>query len=148
MFKILFQLDDLDNIEANLIAEAANRLGVGEFQFFQVAFQAWHGYEIEPKQLEQDFLAYMTQDQVPPWARHFARRVIKDDDAAELDRNDEKFHRHDRFGPKMNYGWRENMKAFLLVLFVAGFLIFVLYHYEQAAPEKYRCNFPPCADIF
>ena len=48
----------------------------------------------------------------------------------------------------MNYGWRENLKAFLLVLFVAGFLTFVLYHYEQAAPDKYKCNFPPCADIF
>ena len=147
MFKIFFQLDDLDNIKANLVAEAANRLGVGEFQFFQLAFQAWHGTEIEPERLEREFWEYMSHDQVPPWARHFARRVIEADDAGSLDREDKLFHRHDRFGPKMIYGWRENVKAFLLVLFVAGFLVFVLYHYEKTAPEKYQCNFPPCAHI-
>ena len=148
MFKIFFQVDDLDNIDANLVAEAANRLGVGEFQFFQLAFQSWHGVEIEPEQLEREFWNYMTNDHVPPWARHFARHVIEADDKGGLDREDKMYHRHDRFGPKMTYGWRENLKAFLLVLFVAGFLVFVLYKYEQMVPEKYQCNFPPCAEIF
>ena len=76
MFKFLFQVDDRDNIEANQVAEAANRLGVGEFKLFQVAFQAWHGREIDPDQLEWIFWNYMANDQVPPWARHFARVII------------------------------------------------------------------------
>lgn len=148
MFKIFFQLDDLDNIEANLVAEAANRMGVGEFQFFQLAYQEWHGAEIDPLRLERDFWEYMTHDKVPHWARHFARGVIKTDDAGELEQSDSMYHRHDRFGPKMNYGWRENLKALALVLFVAGFLVFVLYNYQQQVPGKYQCNFPPCAEIF
>ena len=145
--KILFQLDDLDNIEANLVAEAANRLGVGEFQFFQLAFQAWYGHEIDPAQLERDFWSYLTHDEVPPWVRHYARNIIKADDEGELDQNEHYYHRHDRFGPNIIYDWREKLKAILLLVFMVVFFLFVLYIYEQHVPEKYQCNFPPCSEI-
>ncbi|NIP73204.1 MAG: hypothetical protein GWO16_09340, partial [Gammaproteobacteria bacterium] len=77
MFKILYQLDELDNIEANVVAEAANRLGVGEFQLFQLAHTAWHGREVDPHQIEAVFFDYMLHDRVPHWVRQFARNVIR-----------------------------------------------------------------------
>lgn len=144
--KILFQLDDLDNIEANLVAEAANRLGVGEFQFFQLAFRAWHGYEIDSESLEPDFWNYLTHDKVPPWVRQYARNIIKTDDEGSLEQGSDDFHRHDRFGPKTNFIWRSRLMALVVIICMVGFFGIVIYNYQEYVPDKYVCNFPPCPD--
>ncbi len=95
MFKIFFELGEMDNIEKNLLAEASNRLDVGEFQFLQLGYAEWFGSELDAKSMEAVFFAYLTQDTVPHWARHYARKVIALSDEGKLDHNDPRFHRYD-----------------------------------------------------
>lgn len=144
MFKILYQLDDLDNIEANLVAEAANRLGVGEFQFFQLAYYAWYGDDIEPKRMEDEFFGYMVQDKVPPWVRQYARNIIKQDDAHEMDPTDSSYHRYDLGTPPPSYSFSGISKVAAVLLFTLLFMGGLIVTYEMNYNMSQRCFFPPC----
>ena len=144
MLKFLYQLDDLDNIQANLAAEAANRLDVGEFQLFQLAYRAWYGVEADPKVLEQEFLEYMLHDQVPPWVRQFARNIIKSDDSGRLDPEAEEFHQYDRDRPLNSRTWSGYYKVAFVILLTAGFMALMAYNYEPDPSDNSPCYFPPC----
>lgn len=51
-------------------------LQISEFKFFQLAYSQWYGHFISEKDMEPIFADYMLKDEVPYWARHFARQVI------------------------------------------------------------------------
>ena len=65
MFKLFFQEGEGDDPQKNLIAEAANRLDVGEFQLFQLGYEAWYGHTPEPDRIEPHFYSYMVNDDPP-----------------------------------------------------------------------------------
>lgn len=65
--------------------KAAEALGVSEYDFFRLAFRRWSGREAEEKTLERFFVAYMFQQNVPVWVRHFSRDVLSRDAAGKLD---------------------------------------------------------------
>ena len=146
MLKILYQLDDLDNIDANLVAEAANRLAVGEFQFFQLAYYSWNGQDAEPKAMEREFLLYMLHDKVPPWVRQYARQIIRQDDEGQLDPGLASYHRFDRgtSSPDANYtkgGW---LKVIATLLAALGLIYLMLVGWNIDPSQPPRCYFPPC----
>jgi hypothetical protein len=78
-----------------LVGDAANLLQVGEFQFLQLAYFAWFGSELPEQRISQLFRRYMLNNEVPPWARHYARLIMSRDRSGQLDASDPRYHRYD-----------------------------------------------------
>ncbi len=68
------------------VVEAAYALRVSEYNLFRLAFRSWYGREAAEKPLEKIFVAYMFHRAVPPWVRHFCRRVLAEARAGTLRR--------------------------------------------------------------
>lgn len=64
---------------------SAQLLQISEFRFFGVAYAQWYDQEISERKLEPIFTRYAFKEVVPPWVRHFARRVLALYDAGTLD---------------------------------------------------------------
>ncbi len=60
------------------VPEAAAALDVGEFDLFALAHRWWFGRGLDRHALERVFAAYMFAGAVPPWARHYAREVLRE----------------------------------------------------------------------
>ncbi len=73
---------------ADPILEAAALLEVQEFDLFARAHRWWFGRPLDRERLERVFAAYMFAGVVPPWARHYAREVLRElgSDAPDLAR--------------------------------------------------------------
>ncbi len=95
LFQTLLHPDHEGDPDRGQIADAANLLQIGEFQILQIAYAEWHGSNLTGPGLDQMFKAYMLEGVVPPWARHFARKVIDQARAGEIDINDPAYHRFD-----------------------------------------------------
>jgi hypothetical protein len=147
MLKFFFELGEMDNIEKNLLAEAANRLDVGEYQVFQLSYEAWFGSEPGEKQLERIFFDYLMNDKVPPWARHYARGIIDKYDEGELDYNSPHYHRFDV--RSMQYVSKKAgvLKIAVVALIVVGFLGASIVMIQERGKEEFPCHFPPCIRV-
>jgi len=126
------------------VAEASNRLGVGEFQFFRLAHEQWFATAVEPESLEPAFMDYMLHDKVPHYVRHFARTVISQDERGQLDPGAAYYHRYDRGTERHRGGLGGATTVALVVLFMALFLGLTILTYEPRMPPGERCNYPPC----
>ncbi len=78
-----------------VVISAANQLQVGEFQLLQLAYREWYNKDLPEALVTKLFTSYMLRNYVPPWARHYARRIIDRYERGELDDNAPKFHRYD-----------------------------------------------------
>ena len=58
------------------VAEAAETLAIGEFDLFRLAYRWWHERECEEALLDRAFGEYLNGGHVPPWVRHYCRRVL------------------------------------------------------------------------
>ena len=94
--KTLLRPDQEEDPERTVVARAANILQVGEFQLMQLAYHDWYGQELPAALCDQLFQAYMLRDEIPTWARHYARRIIDFEDRGLIDCNDASYHRYDR----------------------------------------------------
>jgi hypothetical protein len=63
--------------DGRTVIDAAQALHIREFDLFRAAFRQWWGREADDKALEGVFVAYMFHQVVPPWVRHFCRRVLE-----------------------------------------------------------------------
>lgn len=145
MLKILYKPDALDNVESNLVAEAANRLEVGEFQVFQLGYFAWFGCEIEAKALENAFFGYLLENQVPHWVRHFARRIVQLDDQGGLHPYAPEYHRYDRnYAPPTHVEPAGIVKVLAVLLLVGAVLLAVIVSAGNVVPKGVNCLYPPC----
>lgn len=95
LLKTLIQPDHDENLERTEVADAANLLQVGEFQLLQLAFHAWHERDMPQAMIDQTFTQYMLYNEVPFWARQYAREIIEIDRRGELDDNQSHYHRYD-----------------------------------------------------
>lgn len=57
-----------------LVARARNE---SEYDIFVAAWTAWHGTEPPPGQVDADFGAYLREEAVPPYVRHFVRQWLE-----------------------------------------------------------------------
>lgn len=62
--------------DCRVVVEAAQALGLTEFDFFRLAYRRWFGRQPDEKLLEKVFAAYMFGRAVPSWARHLSRQVV------------------------------------------------------------------------
>ena len=60
------------------VLEAAAALEVKEFDLFALAHRWWFGRGADARVLERVFAAYMFGGAVPPWARHYAREILRE----------------------------------------------------------------------
>jgi len=65
-----------DNEDTRAVIQAADALSLREFDLFRLAYSRWHGHDATEKYIETTFAAYMFQERVPPWVRHFCRDVL------------------------------------------------------------------------
>lgn len=64
--------------DAGPVPEAAAALDIKEFDLFALAHRWWFGRPLDRQALERVFAAYMFAGAVPPWARHYAREVLRE----------------------------------------------------------------------
>lgn len=95
LLQTLLRPDHDDNPDRARSARAANLLQVGEFQLVQLAYFEWFGEDLPEALGHRVFNAYMLRDQVPPWVRHYTRRILALDEAGQLDDRDPAYHRYD-----------------------------------------------------
>lgn len=121
--------------------EAAEALGVSEYDFFRLAFRRWSGREAEEKALERFFVAYMFQQNVPVWVRHFSRDVLSRDAAGKLDAAELgalKYRRHPP--PHRNGPLYIGLMGAMMVLYCVA-LLDISYDPQTSAPMP--CNSGP-----
>lgn len=58
------------------VMDAASALDVREVDFFRLSYRHWFGRDARERDLERVFAAYMFRQDVPPWVRHFSRKVL------------------------------------------------------------------------
>lgn len=58
------------------VAEAAEILAIGEFELFRLAYRWWHDAPCDEAVLNRLFGEYLIREAVPPWVRHYCRRVL------------------------------------------------------------------------
>lgn len=68
---------------AGPVPEAAAALEIAgfevrEFDLFALAHRWWFGRRLDRQALERVFAAYMFAGAVPPWARHYAREILRE----------------------------------------------------------------------
>ncbi len=123
------------------VVEAANHLHVSEFDLFRLAWQRWTGEEADEKAMERPFAAYMFNQVVPIWARHFSREVMHQATAGRLDRDAfgaDRVRRRDPLPQQGRaYAW---LPAAILGLF---FLLVFLARYEPATEAPLACETGP-----
>jgi hypothetical protein len=123
LFETLFHPDREEHPERAEVARAANLLQVGEFQLLQLAYKGWFDKEMAPRECDRLFGAYMLHNQVPHWARHYARQIIGLDAARMLNDRDPTYHRYDpNYEPHRS---PEGMRGFctasaVIILFLGG----------------------------
>ena len=59
-----------------LLHKAASLLGIGEFQLFTDAWQAWYDEKPSEKRIEPYFVEFLDQSLVPFWVRNYVRKIL------------------------------------------------------------------------
>lgn len=58
------------------VAEAAEVLAIGEFELFALAHRWWFDTPCNDAELSHTFGEFLVRERVPPWVRHYCRRVL------------------------------------------------------------------------
>lgn len=120
------------------VLRASALLSVGEFRVFEIAYEDWYGESGDESLIEKYFTGYMFNDIVPPWVRHFCKKILQLDDDGDLDPADFGIINAPATTQQVNRGLEAIMwvTGAMIVLFVLG---------EGAAQVmRLQCMFPPC----
>lgn len=141
LFDILLHPDREENPERGEIARAANLLQVGEFQLLQLAYEEWFGRSMDTRECDRLFGDYMLRDQVPHWARHYARQIIALDTAGTLEADNPAYHRYD---PHYRAVDPEGVRKFCTAaVLIVGFLGGGLWFSHLPLDQQTSQMFPP-----
>jgi len=132
--------EEQETAERREVGRAANILQVGEFQLLQLAYRAWHDGDLPEALVDRLFHDYMLHDEVPHWARHYARQILRLDEAGRLDINHAQYHLYDsEFGESVPNGARRFWVAAGGLFVLLGTAIAVA-EYSVDSPTS---QFPP-----
>lgn len=67
------------------VPEAAEVLAIGEFELFRLAYRWYHDRTCDEASLRGAFSEYLRHEIVPPWVRHYCRRVLTLSAVGQLD---------------------------------------------------------------
>jgi hypothetical protein len=133
-----FDEDLAPDIDSVLNATAL--LDITEWDFFNLAYNRWHGEPANDGIMEPIFAAYMFNDVVPLWARHFARLVERLYRRGVLDRQALGVDRLPSSSQMVTRGMRYTVMVTAIVVALIVFAEFVAQFINLAE----RCMFPPC----
>lgn len=133
-----FDEDLAPDIDSVLNATAL--LDITEWDFFNLAYNRWHGEPANDGIMEPIFAAYMFNDVVPLWARHFARLVERLYRRGALDRQALGVDRLPSSSQMVTRGMRYTVMVTAIVVALIVFAEFVAQFIDLAE----RCMFPPC----
>jgi hypothetical protein len=122
------------------VLNAAALLDITEYDLFHLAYARWHGERADEGTMEPFFVAYMFEEVVPIWARHFARLVERLSNRGTLDRRALGVHRLPHTQQMVKRGVRYSI---IIVLALMALIVLA----EFAAKLMHlgeRCMFPPC----
>ncbi len=122
------------------VLNATALLDITEWDFFNLAYDRWHGDPAEEGIMEPIFAAYMFNDVVPLWARHFARLVERLYRRGVLDRRALGVERLPSSGQMVTRGMRYGVFIAAMIIALIVFAEFV----AQITALGDRCLFPPC----
>lgn len=126
------------DIDSVLTATAL--LDITEWDFFNLAYNRWHGEPAAEGIMEPIFAAYMFNDVVPLWARHFARLVERLYQRGVLDRQALGVDRLPSSAQMVSRGMRYGV-AITTIMIVLVVLAEIA---AQLVRLGDRCQFPPC----
>jgi hypothetical protein len=120
------------------VLTASSLLSVGEFRVFEIAYKEWYGESGEEKTIEKYFTPYMFKNVVPPWVRHFCKKVLKQEDEGTLV--------PEEFGIVYKPASREQInKGLEAMMWIIGFMIVLFLIGEGTSQVLWlHCMFPPC----
>tara|TARA_B100000686_G_scaffold80442_1_gene86786 strand:- start:164 stop:655 length:492 start_codon:yes stop_codon:yes gene_type:complete len=128
LLKTLIKPDWDDNPKRSEILHAANILQIGEFQLIQLAYKVWYQSNLPEEKINKIFSEYMIRSIIPIWVTHYARDIIKLNDANVLNSYDEKYHVYDHeFGTYIN-SEKQRKKRGMFYATIIG-LVFIASHY-------------------
>jgi hypothetical protein len=122
------------------VLNATALLDITEWDFFNLAYNRWHGGPAEEGIMEPIFAAYMFKDVVPLWVRDFARLVERLYQRGRLDRQALGVHRLPSSRQMVSRGMRYGVFIVVVVTVLIVFVEFV----AQIVKIGERCLFPPC----
>ncbi len=122
-FRTLIKPDHQDEHDSDRaeVVSAANLLQVGEFQILQLAYHAWHGEDLPNAMVDRIFADYMLRNNVPYWARHYARDILDKEKRHRLNANNPAYHRYDH--EYVTYV-PDGRKKFIAAVSILGLLLF------------------------
>lgn len=126
------------DVDAVLTATAL--LDITEWDFFNLAYDRWHGEPAGGDIMEPIFAAYMFNDVVPVWARHFARLVARLYRRGTLDRRALGVDRLPGSAEMVSRGVRYSV---MIVAIVAALIVLAEF-VAQFMKLGERCLLPPC----
>jgi len=107
--------------ERTLVTRAANVLQVGEFQILQLAYRAWYGRDLPHHLEERLFKTYMLKNEVPHWARHYARNILIEESRGLIDDSETGYHIYDNdYRTRVPGGARRFWSAVAVLTLVVG----------------------------
>lgn len=116
--------EELEQGDKALISQAANILQVGEFQLLQLAYHAWFGRDLPEPLVSRLFSKHMFRDEVPHWARHYARQILMSEQHGLLNCDDPTYHRYDHsYALQMPTGIRAFIAAGGIVAFTVAAML-------------------------
>ena len=126
--------------DVDSVLSATAMLDITEWDFFNLAYDRWHGSPAADGVMEPIFAAYMFHDVVPVWARHFARLVERLYRRGTLDRHALGVDRLPGSAQMVSRGLRYTVT--IAVIVVA--LIVLAEFAARLIGLGDRCQFPPC----
>ena len=126
--------------DVDSVLNATALLDITEWDFFNLAYDRWHGEPAEEGIMEPIFAAYMFNDVVPLWARHFARLVERLNRRGVLDRRALGVERLQSSRQMVSRGMRYGV---LIAVTIIALIVFAEFM-AQVSGLGDRCLFPPC----
>ena len=126
--------------DVDSVLNATALLDITEWDFFNLAYDRWHGEPAEGSLMEAIFAAYMFNHVVPLWARHFARLVERLYRRGLLDRQALGVERLPSSRQMVSRGVRY---AVMITTVLIALIVFAEFM-AQILELGERCVFPPC----
>ena len=128
LLKTLIKPDWDDNPKRNEILDAANLLQIGEFQLVQLAYKVWYKEALPEDKINNIFSEYMVSGIIPIWVTHYAKDILKLDQANVLDSYNKKYHIYDHEFGEYIYDDKQRKKRGVVYAIIIAF-VFISTHY-------------------
>ncbi len=128
LLKTLIKPDWDDNPKRSEILHAANLLQIGEFQLIQLAYKVWYREALPEDKINNIFSEYMVTGIIPIWVTHYAKDILKLDQANVLDSYNKKYHIYDREFGKYIYDDKQRKRRGVVYAIIIAF-VFIATHY-------------------